>query len=126
MASTHWTGWLGYRNWLTFKVNQLQINPSICKFKENFNFRRTPWRAALAFRQWRAGFNAGGPHKCIGKIKNWFQTKYFVTMNSIYFLQIIIRNKCNESTVSYSCSKVSVIHIRFQQFNFNCWKPFFK
>lgn len=29
---------------------------------------RTPWRAALAFRQWRGGFNAGGPHKCIGKI----------------------------------------------------------
>lgn len=27
---------------------------------------RSPWRAALAFRQWRAGFNAGGPHKCIG------------------------------------------------------------
>lgn len=28
---------------------------------------RSPWRAALAFRQWRAGFNAGGPHKCLGK-----------------------------------------------------------
>lgn len=28
---------------------------------------RTPWRAALAFRQWRAGFNAGGPHKSIGE-----------------------------------------------------------
>lgn len=26
---------------------------------------RTPWRAALAVRQWRAGFNAGGPHKFI-------------------------------------------------------------
>lgn len=30
---------------------------------------RSPWRAALAFRQWRAGFNAGGPHKSIGKFK---------------------------------------------------------
>lgn len=29
---------------------------------------RSPWRAALAFRQWRAGFNAGGPHKSIGNI----------------------------------------------------------
>lgn len=28
---------------------------------------RSPWRAALAFRQWRAGFNAGGTHKSIGK-----------------------------------------------------------
>lgn len=27
---------------------------------------RTPWRAALAFRSWRAGFNAGGPYKCVG------------------------------------------------------------
>lgn len=27
---------------------------------------RSPWRAALAFRQWRAGFNAGGPHKFVG------------------------------------------------------------
>lgn len=26
---------------------------------------RSPWRAALAFRQWRAGFNAGGQHKCV-------------------------------------------------------------
>uniref|UniRef100_A0A182Y1U9 Uncharacterized protein n=1 Tax=Anopheles stephensi TaxID=30069 RepID=A0A182Y1U9_ANOST len=26
---------------------------------------RAPWRAALAVRQWRAGFNAGGPHKFI-------------------------------------------------------------
>ncbi|CRL06199.1 CLUMA_CG019039, isoform A [Clunio marinus] len=26
---------------------------------------RAPWRAAQAIRQWRAGFNAGGPHKCI-------------------------------------------------------------
>jgi Calpain large subunit, domain III len=26
---------------------------------------RVPWRAALAVRQWREGFNAGGPHKCI-------------------------------------------------------------
>lgn len=33
---------------------------------------RTPWRAALAFRQWRAGFNAGGPHKCIGKTVCFF------------------------------------------------------
>lgn len=27
---------------------------------------RSPWRAALAIRQWRAGFNAGGPHKYVG------------------------------------------------------------
>lgn len=26
---------------------------------------RSPWRAALALRQWRAGFNAGGPHKFV-------------------------------------------------------------
>lgn len=26
---------------------------------------RAPWRAATAIRQWRAGFNAGGPHKCV-------------------------------------------------------------
>ncbi|XP_037917087.1 calpain-11-like isoform X2 [Hermetia illucens] len=26
---------------------------------------RSPWRAALAIRQWRAGFNAGGPHKYV-------------------------------------------------------------
>lgn len=26
---------------------------------------RSPWRAALAIRQWRPGFNAGGPHKYI-------------------------------------------------------------
>ncbi|XP_049540298.1 calpain-11-like isoform X2 [Anopheles darlingi] len=26
---------------------------------------RAPWRAALAVRQWRAGFNAGGPHRFI-------------------------------------------------------------
>lgn len=25
---------------------------------------RFPWRAALAFRHWRLGFNAGGPHRC--------------------------------------------------------------
>lgn len=24
---------------------------------------RSPWRAALALRQWRPGFNAGGPHR---------------------------------------------------------------
>ena len=28
---------------------------------------RAPWRAALAVRHWRAGFNAGGPHKYVGK-----------------------------------------------------------
>lgn len=38
---------------------------------------RTPWRAALAFRQWRAGFNAGGPHKCIGKCGTSKQNQYF-------------------------------------------------
>lgn len=26
---------------------------------------RAPWRAAMAIRQWRTGFNAGGPHKCV-------------------------------------------------------------
>lgn len=34
---------------------------------ESYLHSRAPWRAALAFRQWRAGFNAGGPHKCIGR-----------------------------------------------------------
>lgn len=44
---------------------------------------RSPWRAALAFRQWRAGFNAGGPHKCIGKyISNFFLMIKHITFNN--------------------------------------------
>lgn len=49
---------------------------------------RSPWRAALAFRQWRAGFNAGGPHKFIGM---YIVFIYFLTIiDTVYRLTVTV------------------------------------